>query len=121
VVSKELRWCEKWYGWGSSTLKSTRLTPDLFFNVGFTLKSLSKGWKTNSSACKAKKVGWKQDPSCFGRPASVVLIHQVKTSHLPSGNYLGDRGVNPHSLIFPSLRKHFLLGGPDGERPSDNA
>lgn len=45
----------------------------------------------------------------------------MKTSHLPSGNYLGDRGVNPCSLIFPSLRKHFLTGGPDGERPSDKA
>lgn len=45
----------------------------------------------------------------------------MKTSHLPSGNYLGDRGVNPCSLIFPSLGKHFLLGGPDGEGPPDNA
>lgn len=45
----------------------------------------------------------------------------MKTSHLPSGHYLGDWGVNPCSLIFPSLRKHFLTGGPDGERPPDKA
>lgn len=44
----------------------------------------------------------------------VVLNHPVKTSMLPSGNYLGAAASIP--LLRPALlRKTQPLGGPDGQ------